>query len=44
MRYWTPNFPTLKTDFYHIDITPATKRATNGKITIIPALTRDYVV
>ncbi len=31
MRYQTPNFPTLKTDFYHIDITPATTRATLSK-------------
>jgi len=44
MQYWTPNFPTLKTDFYHIDITPATKRAANRKIMLIRALTRDFAV
>jgi hypothetical protein len=31
MRYQTPNFPRLKSDFYHIDISPATTRATIHK-------------
>ncbi len=44
MGYLTPNFPTLKSDFYHIDISPATTLATILKIAGNPALTRDLVV
>jgi len=44
MRLLTPNFPVLKTDFYHIDIKPATTLAAICNITIIPGLTASFAV
>ena len=40
----TPFFPTLKTDFYHIDISPATTRAAIIKMTEFRALTSEFAV
>lgn len=44
MRYSTPNFPTIKNDFYHIDISPATTLATLRKIVRNRALTGLFAV
>ena len=44
MGYLTPIFPTIKNDFYHIDISPATTLATIRKIMRIRALTGGFAV
>ena len=44
VRYWPRISPHKKTDFYHIDISPATTRVPTSKIAEIRALTRDFAV